>query len=488
MRKRFEVQYELGAVSIEDLWIPTKSRDEMPPVLRALQYIYTTPNLNQKIFELLESKVIGGKKQTGRPGMTLWEILVLAAIRLTRDADYDQLHYMTTTDNLIRGLLGVCRFGETNKEYSLQSIKDNMGLIDEETLEQVNDLVVEAGHQLVKKKDEKLNVKIDSYVFESNVHFPTDVNLLYDAARKCLQLAQRLATEAGLPGWRKSQYWQDRFESQCRYVSKFFVIGGKKREEKLQNATKTYLVMACELSQRLDATEANFEASAKACIKQEVLLKELNQFKEYLDKQIDLVSRRILDGETIPHSEKIFSLFEPFTEWIQKGKAGKRQELGLKLTIATDQFGFTLCHNIMQKQQDKDVTVPIAKDLLKKYSIKSMSFDKGYWTPENYRILSELVEDLVLPKKGRLNQADYEREHNKTFMALRKQHSAVESDINCLEHHGLNRCPDKGLSHFKKYAAFGILACNLHKIGNLLQQKERKKSKNTECSKLRKAA
>jgi len=338
--------------------------------------------------------------------------------------------------------------------------------------------VVEAGHELIKKKDEKLNVKIDSYVLESNVHFPTDVNLLYDAARKCLQLAQRLATEAQLPGWRNSQYWRNRFKSQCGQVSKFFGCGGKKREEKLQNATKTYLKLACELSRRLDAAEADFEASAKSCIKQEILLKELQQFKEYLDKQIDLVSRRILNGDKIPHSEKVFSLFEPYTEWIQKGKAGQRQELGLKLTVATDQFGFILCHKIIQKQQDKDVAVPIAKDLLRKYNIQSMSFDKGYWAPENHRILSELVEDLVLPKKGRLNQAEYEREHNKTFIALRRQHSAVESAINCLEHHGLNRCPDKGLSHFKKYAALGILACNLHKIGNLLQEKERKKSKN----------
>ena len=485
MRKRFEIQYELAATPIEELKIPTRSRDEMPPVLRALQYIYTTPELNQKIFELLASKVTRGKKQTGRPGMTLWEILVLATLRLTRDADYDHLHYMATTDNLIRGLLGACRFGETNKDYSLQSIKDNIGLIDDEMLEQVNDLVVEAGHELIKKKDEKLNVKIDSYVLESNVHFPTDVNLLYDAARKCLQLAQRLAAFAQLPGWRKSQYWRNQFKSQCGQVSRFFIFGGKKREEKLKNATKTYLKLACELSQRLDSAEADFEASAKTCIKQEILLEELKQYKEYLDKQMNLVSRRILDGDKIPHSEKVFSLFEPYTEWIQKGKAGQRQELGLKLTVATDQFGFILCHKVIQKQQDKDMAVTIAKDLLKKYNIQSMSFDKSYWAPENHRILSELVEDLVLPKKGKLNREEYEREHSKTFIALRKQHSAVESAINCLEHHGLNRCPDKGLSHFKKYVALGILACNLHKIGNLLKEKERKKLKNKT---LRKAA
>ena len=98
MRKRFEIQYELGATPIENLEIPTRSRDEMPPVLRALQYIYTTPELNQRVFEILEAKVLRGKKRTGRQGMTLWEILVLATVRLDRDVDYDALHYMSNSD------------------------------------------------------------------------------------------------------------------------------------------------------------------------------------------------------------------------------------------------------------------------------------------------------------------------------------------------------------------------------------------------------
>lgn len=450
----------------------------MPPVLRALQYIYTTPDLNERVFELLDAKVRRGKKQTGRPGMTLWEILVLATIRLTRDADYDHLHYMVSTDSLIRGLLGACRFGETNKEYSLQSIKDNMGLIDDETLERINDLVVEAGHQLVKKKDEKLNVQIDSYVLESNVHFPTDVNLLYDAARKSLQFAWRLAAEAEIPGWRKSEYRIKQFKSQSRLIGKLFYSNSKNKIEKLQAATGDYLKLAHDLSQKLDDAEADFEASAKSCIKQEILLNQLKYFKEHLDKQAELVSRRIIHGETIPHSEKIFSLFEPYTEWIQRGKAAKGPELGLKLTIARDQFGFILSHKLMQKQHDKDMAVPMAETLLGKFDIQSMSFDKGYWTPANYETLCELVPELILPKKGKRNQQEREREHRKTFIALRKQHSAVESAIHTLEHHGLNRCPDKGLPHFKKYAALGILACNLHKLGNILQERERKKTKN----------
>lgn len=482
LRKRFEVQYELGATPIEHVYIPTKSRDELPPVLRALQYIYMTPELNQKVFKILESKVMSDKKQTGRPGMTLWEILVLATVRLARDADYDHLHYMATSDNVIRGLLGARKYGETKRDYSLQTIKDNIGLIEDETLDEINDVVVEAGHQLVKKKDEGLEVKVDSYVLESTVHFPTDINLLYDAARKSLQLAQRLACLANLSGWRKSQYWRNQFKSHSRLVGKLFYSNSKQKDEKLKQATEAYLRLACQLSQRLDECFANFtvsEKSSQQARKQEALFEQLNYFKGHLDHQIDLINRRMLDGETIPHGEKVFSLFEPYTEWIQRGKAAKRQELGLKMAIAVEQFGFILSRTIMQKQHDKDLAIPIANELLRKYEIASLSFDKNYWTPENFQTLSLRVDNLILPKKGRLKNEEYEREHSKTFLALRKRHSAVESAINCLEHHGLNRCPDRGLSHFKKYSALGVLACNLHKLGNILLEKERILSKNT---------
>ncbi|MBN1999441.1 ISNCY family transposase, partial [candidate division KSB1 bacterium] len=90
MRKKFKVQYELGATPVEEIQIPIKSRDEVPAVLRALQHIYKTPKLHEKVFNILEKKVMSGiNPKTGRPGMSLWEIFVFAAIRLARDADYD---------------------------------------------------------------------------------------------------------------------------------------------------------------------------------------------------------------------------------------------------------------------------------------------------------------------------------------------------------------------------------------------------------------
>ena len=84
MRQRFEQQMSLRTVAISDVKFPLKSRDELPPVLMALQYIFVTPALNEKVFELLEKKVCKGKKKTGRKGMDLWHILVLAVVLAMR--------------------------------------------------------------------------------------------------------------------------------------------------------------------------------------------------------------------------------------------------------------------------------------------------------------------------------------------------------------------------------------------------------------------
>ena len=81
MRQRFEQQISLRIVPIADVKFPLKSRDELPPVLMALQYIFVTPELNEKVFALLEKKICSGKKKTGRKGMDLWHILVLAVVR-----------------------------------------------------------------------------------------------------------------------------------------------------------------------------------------------------------------------------------------------------------------------------------------------------------------------------------------------------------------------------------------------------------------------
>ncbi len=105
--------------------------------------------------------------------------------------------------------------------------------------------------------------------------------------------------------------------------------------------------------------------------------------------------------------------------------------------------------------------------------IASHSFDKGFYSAENLALLKEKIAMVVLPKRGKLSEEEKETERSKTFVRLRHAHSAIESNINMLEHHGLNRCADKGLDGYKRYVGLSVLAYNLHIIGNHLIAKEK---------------
>ncbi len=109
--------------------------------------------------------------------------------------------------------------------------------------------------------------------------------------------------------------------------------------------------------------------------------------------------------------------------------------------------------------------------------VSSWSFDKGFYSKENKELLDLFVNEVIMPKKGKLNKKEYEFEHRRKFKKLRNKHSAVESKINELEHRGLDRCPYKGNEHFTNYIGLGICSYNLHKIGAELMRQERLKLK-----------
>ena len=153
MRNRFEAQLTLGCTPIDQVEIPTKTRAHPAALFEALQYIYTHRQWNEQIFELLSEKILKGKQSTGRSGMSLWEIFVLAQVRLCLDLSYDDLHYRANYDVLLRGILGVLPTDySAGKQYEYQNIYDNVKLIDDQMLHQINDIIVQMGHQVFKKK------------------------------------------------------------------------------------------------------------------------------------------------------------------------------------------------------------------------------------------------------------------------------------------------------------------------------------------------
>ena len=244
--------------------------------------------------------------------------------------------------------------------------------------------------------------------------------------------------------------------------------GGKNKEERLQEALTNYLTILREVEEKVTVSYGEFQESTTAP-KQNSRLEQIKLFLDYLTKHIDLIHRRLVLGETIPHEEKLFSLFEPHTEWVTKGKARPNVELGHRLLVTTNQNGFIVDHKVMEKTTDSTEVPELIERLRQRYdSVASLSFDKGFYSAENKEKVAEFADLVVMPKKGKLTKAEQEEQRSPQFQKLRHAHSAIESDINCLEHHGLDRCPDKGLSNYKRYVALGVLTYNLHKVGNNL--------------------
>lgn len=332
-------------------------------------------------------------------------------------------------------------------------------------------------------------------MLETNVHYPTDVNLLYDSGRKCLDMMRKAVKELGgsLEGWRKLEDWHRRLRRTERKLTHILGRGGKNREARLREVCEAYLDLAKRLSDKLDLSMDALQNAGSG--KMLLIVEALIAYQQLLLKHIDLVRRRLLEGETIPHDEKLFSIFEQHTEWISKGKRHKHFELGHNVLIATDQFHFIIDHTVVEKQHDTALAVPLAKRICENYDqkkLKSISFDRGFYSQPNYENLQKCAYTVILPKPGKKSQAVTEREAAKPFVRLRHKHSGVEANINQLEHHGLNTCPDKGIQAFKRYTAFGVLAYNIHRLGNALIKQEKeaqaRKLKKRRCKATKQAA
>ena len=235
---------------------------------------------------------------------------------------------------------------------------------------------------------------------------------------------------------------------------------------------EAYLGRCLELVARAEASLADLVAHGVKAWE----IVEIEGYIAHAKRQIDQIDRRLLRGETIPQDEKVFSIFEPHTRWIAKGKAGCPVELGVPVCILEDRHGFVLHHEVMWEGSDVDYAVPMVEAAQARIpDLRAVSFDRGFHSPENRVRLDALLDHNVLPKTGYLNKADREREQGDDFVAMGRQHPAVESAINNLEHRGLDRVLAYGAEDFARVVALSVVALNIHRIGLLLRRKARRR-------------
>ena len=151
MRTVIELRRPLGSVPIEDIKLNAKSRDDTPVLLIGLQTVYRDEATRNELFALLNKHILPDRiRDTGRPGMDLWAVLVMGVLKQGLRCDYDRLQDLVNGHYKIRQMLGHDNLDES--EYELQYIRDNVELMTPELLREVGELIARKDAKLSRKE------------------------------------------------------------------------------------------------------------------------------------------------------------------------------------------------------------------------------------------------------------------------------------------------------------------------------------------------
>ena len=471
MRATSNRQFSLGQSPLDEIALDDDCRFELIPILAGLRHLYGQPQRRQRLLALVAADILGdADPDRGREGMSLWQVLVLASVRQGCNYDYAALSHAANHDSLVRAFLQIGPFSDDG--FAEKTVHENVSKLRPQTLEQIAYVIAEAGHDLAPQACRK--VRGDSFVAQTNIHYPTESSLLLDGIRKLTTLSRRLAEACELSGWRQSKHLYKKAKRLERRIGRMAKGRRKDRDEQLQKAYGELIDLARQITSRaLDAYVATRQAadSPVAGAQREDILR----FAVMTDYVASIAERRVLRDETIPHAEKIFSLFEPSTELINRGKRPTPIEFGHRILVMDDGGGYIVHLEVMGiGVQDVDVLTPSMKAVQERLNqkIEQASFDRGFWSPANHDALGEIVKLACLPRKGKPLPAEGTPE----FVEARRRHAGVESKIGALQRgNGLVRCRDRGDVGYARYVMLAAVARNLQTLGKLLLDESRER-------------
>ena len=478
-------QERLDCLPITQVQLNLNCRDEIIPILRALQHLYGNVETRRELLRLVGNDVnkTSSRKQ-GRRGLSYWEITVLAAVRLGCNLDYDKLQDLAENHRRLQEIMGIGDWQVAEVDFDYQRLEDNLTKLRPATLKKINDLVVSAGHVLEPQALE--SVRGDSFVVETNIHYPTESSLISDGLRKILRLAAELAAAHDLKGWRQHDHIHKNVRKLARQIGQAARAKGQ-GAQRLKPGYGKLLTLAGDILQRarqlllllafpIDDAAATLERLKNAVLPATPEARLLH-YVALTEKVCANARRRVLLDETLRNEEKIFSIFEPHTELIVRGKQPQPIQFGHNVLVIEDAAGFVVDYQVVGAGVlDQDLVVPIMKKLQKRCGgkIKSASFDRGFHTPKNQRDLAEIVTNPCIAAKGKEQGRHQYEAGTIAFRQARQRHSGVESAIGALQAgNGLERCRDRGQEGYARYVGLGILGRNLHTLGKLLLARDR---------------
>lgn len=229
MRLAHNERPTLDCIPIAEVELNLQCRDELIPILRALQHLYGNKIVLHSVLELIAKDVNGNSSaKLGRPGLSYWEIVVLAAVRLGCKLNYDKLQDLAENHRKLRQIMGIGNWDD-GKRFDWRHIQDNITWLRPETIKAINDCIVAEGHRQVPEAIEK--VRGDAFVVETNIHYPTESSLLLDGFRKIIPLAFALSALLGLGGWRQRKHLLARVQAFAVAIAKVVRSKGKDKSD-----------------------------------------------------------------------------------------------------------------------------------------------------------------------------------------------------------------------------------------------------------------
>jgi hypothetical protein len=477
MRQHYDTQRRFDSTPIGELMLNYDCRDEMIPVLAGLQHIYITAPLRNKIVKLVAKDINqDSRRDVGRRGLDDWQIVVLAAVRLGCNYNYDKLEDQADNHRSLRTLLGVGEWDDATS-FSARRICDTLCQIQPSTLEAINQAIVGHGQEL--HGDAAERVRADSFVVETDIHYPTESTLIGDGMQKIIPLCVDLADEIGACGWRQSKHLLKRIKQCIRTISQISASKSPRAKAGLPRAYQDLLERATLMLGRAKTLQNQAEIDGFS-LEAMLLSKDIAYWIELTEQVCDTAHRRVILGETVPNSDKLFSLFETHTQLYRRGKAGEPNQFGRLVLVYEDGAGFISHYHLMDREAlDADVVVEETRKAQKKHKgqIETASFDRGFYSAENEEQLSKIIEETCLAPRHPGQFAERLANGSVAFHNLRQRHPGIESAIGALQSgNGLKRCRDHGEVGFERYLGLAILGRNIHVLGKLLIARQQAQS------------
>lgn len=338
-----------------------------------------------------------------------------------------------------------------------------------QTWKKVNDILARVAARENRIEGDQL--RIDTTAVETNIHWPTDSSLCWDTYRTLARLIERVrGLDPVVVGDRRLLVKKvKRLQQQiARKASKHAGTAEalKSAYIRLFDLVENILHWSQDIAEKLAAKIAKQRYGPFMLATMESSLNEMVRFQGLGVRVLDQARRRIIHGETVPNEEKIFSIFEPHTELLKRGKAGKPIEFGHMIQIQQVQAKFITDYTVFDKKPVEhkliDASIRHHKELFGKHP-DQLSADKGYYeSMEQIARLEEIIQVVAINKKGKRTQEETDRETDPAFRHAQRFRAGVEGTISFLKRVlGLSRCYSKGWEHYAAMVGATVLAHNL---------------------------